>query len=340
MESAHVTFRRLWRAIVTFVAVLVVGTVGFHLILDEGWVAALYRSIVTTTLTGLDTPPVGTAAMLFSAALLFAGVAIFLFIAGAIVEVIARGILTGAYTERRKRRVIDQMRDHTIICGYGRVGRRVAAEFRAHGKSYVIIEFLEASIASAEALGEPLVVGDGTNDADLRRAGIERARGLVASSDSDVGNLYITLSARAMRPDMLIVARASTEDAAAKLKLAGADRVIQPYTAAGRSIANVMLKPHVAAFVESVTSAEENFRFEEIEVIASSGTVGKSIRDLRIRTVTGAVVIAIRRRDGSLDTTPSSDAVLAEGDIMVAAGSRQDMEKLEEMFAPREGAVA
>jgi voltage-gated potassium channel len=340
MEEARITFRRLRRAIAIFAAVLLVGTIGFHLILDDGWVAALYRSIVTTTLTGLDTPPAGSWAKLFTAALLFAGVAIFLFIAGAIVEVIARGILTGAYTERRKRRLIDQMRDHTIICGYGRVGRRVAAEFRAHGRQYVIIEFNETSLAVAVEQGEAVVIGNGTNDTALAEAGLARARSLVASSDSDVDNLYITLSARSARPDLLIIARASTEDAANKLRLAGADRVVQPYTSAGRTIANLVLKPQVAAFVDSVTSAEEDFRFEEIEVIASSGRAGKSIRELRIRSVTGAIVIAIRKRDGSLDTTPSPDAVLEEGDIIVAAGSSDELERLEELFAPRQDALA
>lgn len=340
VETAQITFRRLWRAMALFVAVLLGGMVGFHYLLDEGWIAAFYRSIVTTTLTGLDTPPATSAAMMFSAFLLFAGVAIFLFIAGAIVEVIARGILTGAYVERRKRRMIDQLHDHTIICGYGRVGQRVAAEFRAHGKAYVIIDFNEHSVAKAEESGEPVINGDGTNDADLLRAGIERARGLVASSDSDVGNLYITLSARALRPELMIVARASTEAAANKLRLAGADRVIQPYTAAGRSIANVMLKPQVAAFVESVTSAQEAFRFEEIEVIASCGHAGQTLGELRIRSVTGAIVIAIRRRAGSLVTSPGPDARLEEGDIMVASGSTAELEKLEEMFAPREGALA
>lgn len=340
MDDAKTTFSRLWRAIVTFVAVVLAGMIGFHLILDEGWIAALYRSIVTTTLTGLDTSPAGSWGKLFSIVVLFAGVAIFLFIAGAIVEIIARGILTGAYTERRKRRLIDQMRDHTIICGYGRVGRRVAAEFRAHGRPYVIVDFNETALAIAAELGEAIVVGNGTNDAALAEAGLERAQGLVASSDSDVDNLYITLSARSSRPDLLIIARASTEDAASKLRLAGADRVVQPYTTAGRTIANLVLKPQVAAFVDSVTSAEEDFRFEEIEVIASSGRAGKSIRDLRIRTVTGAIVIAVRRRDGSLNTTPEPDAVLEEGDIIVAAGSSDELELLEELFAPREGTLA
>lgn len=340
MEDARTTFRRLSRAIVIFVGVLLAGMVGFHLMLDEGWIASFYRSIVTTTLTGLDTPPAGSWAKLFSAVLLFSGVAIFLFIAGAIVEIITRGILTGAYAERRKRRLIEQMRDHTIICGYGRVGRRVAAEFRAHGKPYVIVEFNESSLALAAELDEAVVAGNGTNDAALAEAGLARARGLVASSDSDVDNLYITLSARSARPDLLIIARASTEDAANKLRLAGADRVVQPYTTAGRTIANLVLKPQVAAFFDSVTSAEEDFRFEEIEVIASSGRAGRSIRELRIRSVTGAIVIAIRLRDGSLDTTPSPDAVLGEGDVIVAAGSSGELERLEEMFAPREDALA
>lgn len=340
MESAQITFRRLWRAMGIFLLVLFWGMVGFHFILGEGWVEALYRSVVTTTLTGLDTKPEGPGAELFSIFLLFAGVAIFLFIAGAIVEVIARGILTDAYVDRRRRRMIEQLRDHTIICGYGRVGRQVAAEYKAHGKQYVIIDFNAESVARAQEAGEPVIDGDGTNDDDLKRAGIERARGLVASSDSDVGNLYITLSARALCPELMIVARASTEDAAHKLKLAGANRVVQPYTAAGRTIANVMLKPQVAAFVESVTSAEEAFRFEEIEVIGSCGHGGKSLADLAVRRVTGAIIIAIRRRDGSLVTSPGPDAVVEEGDIMVASGSTAELEQLEEMFAPKDGAIA
>ena len=144
METAQITFRRLWRAMAVFLLVLLIGTLGFKAIIGESWVGSFYRAVVTTTLTGLDTRPEGAGAQIFSVFLLFSGVAIFLFIAGAIVEVIARGILTGAYVERRKRRMIDSLRDHTIICGYGRVGRQVAAEFRAHGKPYVIIDFNKA----------------------------------------------------------------------------------------------------------------------------------------------------------------------------------------------------
>src|SRR5437763_4901554 len=222
--------------------------------LGEGWVESFYRSIVTISLTGIDTKPRGTDAQLFTILLLLLGVAIFAYIAGAIVEMIARGVLTGAWAERRRRRAIDRLRDHYIICGYGRVGRRVAEEFRHAGVPYVVLDFSEDAIDAAKEHGDHFIEGNGTEDEDLTAAGLERARGLVASSDSDADNLYIALSARTARPDLLIVARASDEDAAKKLQLAGADRIVQPYVAAGRAMAGLVLKPQVAAFRASATA--------------------------------------------------------------------------------------
>jgi voltage-gated potassium channel len=264
-------------------------------------------------------------------------VAIFLYVAGAIVEMIARGVFTGAWAERRRRRMIETIHDHYIICGYGRVGRRIAHEFRSAGVPYVVIDFNPDVIRIAQRDGEPYVEGSGTNDEDLRRAGLERARGLVAASDSDVDNLYITLSARAARLDLQIVARASTEDAATKLDRAGADRIVQPYATAGQEMAQLMLKPQVAAFLEIVsTHAGPDLRFEEIVVTRASGQVGRTIRELRIRRDTGAVVITIRRSDGTFETTPSPDHALVEGDVLIAVGTETELRALEELFAVRE----
>jgi len=163
------------------------------------------------------------------------------------------------------------------------------------------------------------------------------ARGLVAASDSDVDNLYITLSARAARLDLQIVARASTEDAATKLDRAGADRIVQPYATAGQEMAQLMLKPQVAAFLEIVsTHAGPDLRFEEIVVTRASGQVGRTIRELRIRRDTGAVVITIRRSDGTFETTPSPDHALVEGDVLIAVGTETELRALEELFAVRE----
>ncbi|HWQ02761.1 MAG TPA: NAD-binding protein [Gaiellaceae bacterium] len=329
--------RRFAYAVAAFVAILTVATVVFRYIEEESWVDAAYRSVVTTTLTGLDTRPASTAGKVFSIFVLFTGVAIFLYVAGAIVEMIARGVFTGAWAERRRRRMIETIHDHYIICGYGRVGRRIAHEFRSAGVPYVVIDFNPAVIRIAQRDGETYVEGSGTNDEDLRRAGLERARGLVAASDSDVDNLYITLSARAARPDLQIVARASTEDAATKLDRAGADRIVQPYATAGQEMAQLMLKPQVAAFLEIVsTHAGPDLRFEEIVVTRASGQVGRTIRELRIRRDTGAVVITIRRSDGTFETTPSPDHALVEGDVLIAVGTETELRALEELFAVRE----
>jgi voltage-gated potassium channel len=329
------SFRRFWWAQVAFVCLLAVGTVGFRLILDESWVASLYRAVVTTTLTGLDTPPEGNAGMLFSIVLLISGVAIFLYLAGAVVEMITRGVVQDVFGERRRKRQIDDLQDHTIICGFGRVGRRVAAEFNLTGRDFVVLDTNQESVAAAIELGALVVHGDGTEDAALEAAGIARARALIVCADSDENNLFITLSARASRPDLFIVSRASDASAARKLRLAGADRVVEPYSSAGLQIANLVLKPQVADYLDIVSTAGgHELRFEEIEVTQECPSCGRSIRELRVRDATGAMIIAIRKADGRFDTTPSPDAVLEHGDVLIGVGTQEEISRLEELFAP------
>jgi voltage-gated potassium channel len=330
------SFRRFFVAWIAFVIVLAVGTVGFVLLTDEGWAAAFYRSVVSTTLTGLDSRPEGTASQLFTVVLLLAGVAIFLYLAGAVVELITRGVVGEYFGEGRRRRAIGQLRDHTIICGFGRVGRSVAAEFEHAGSEYVVIDINPDSIAAAAGTGAHVIHGDGTEDAHLETAGLAYARALVASADSDVKNLFITLSARASRPDIFIVARASDESAARKLHLAGADRVVQPYSSAGLRIANLVLKPQVAAYLDIVSTAGgDELRFEEITVEATCPAVGRPLRDLHIRDATGAMIVAIRRGAGAFVATPGPDEVLDIGDVLIAVGSKEEIHRLEELFAPR-----
>ena len=337
------SWRSFGYAVVAFVVVLLIGMVGFRLILGEGWVASFYRSVVSTTLTGLDTRPEGTAAQLFTILLLIGGVAIFLYLAGAIVDLIAHGALSEAYAERRMRRTIENLRGHAIICGFGRVGRRVAAEFQATGSPFVVVDHNPESVAAALGIGALVVEGDGTSDEDLARAGIAHAKALVASADSDESNLFITLSARALRPDLVIVARASVDATARKLLLAGANQAVQPYTTAGLQMANVVLKPQVAAFLDIATTAGgeiPDLRFEEIVVSAHCEPCGRSIKDLRIRDETGAMVVAIRKVDGTFDVTPSPNAIFEAGDILIGVGTTDEMARLEALFAPGEVPVA
>jgi voltage-gated potassium channel len=220
------------------------------------------------------------------------------------------------------------------------VGRRIAEEFRQAGASFVVLDHSDEAIAAAEERGDLLVPGDATGDGDLKRAGLERARGLVAASDSDVANLYIVLSARASRPELTIVARASDFDAERKLMLAGADRVVLPYATAGLVMANLVLRPQVTAFLDTVTTAVgPDLQLAEIEVGETHSAAGRTIRDLRIRHETGAIVIALRRHDGTFDTTPEPDTMLAVGDVLIGVGSPDEIARLEDLFASRDGVV-
>ena len=310
------------------------GTIGFHSILDESWFQAFYRAIVTATLAGLDTVPSSNGARALSIVMVLAGLTIIAYAGAVIVEAIAGGVLSGVLAERRRERKIERLHDHFIICGYGRVGRRVAEEFQAAGVPYVVLDFSEDAVAVAKERGDLLIEGNATEDEDLGRAGIGHAKGLVAAADSDADNLYISLSARSARPDLQIVARASDEDAEKKLKLAGADRVVLPYRAAGRTMANLVLKPQVTDFLDVVTTATgPDLHLAEIEVRPTCKQAGKTIREVRVRHETGAIIIALRKKDGTFDTTPEPDVTIDAGDVLVGVGTTEELRALEDLFA-------
>ncbi len=335
--APNVRLRRVGWLLAAVALTLVVGTVGFHESLHESWFQSFYRGVVTVTLTGLDSVPSNNSSRILSIVLVAAGLTIIGYAGAVIVEAITGGVLTGALAERRRERTIEQLRDHFIICGYGRVGRRVAEEFRAAGVPYLVLDFHEDALAAAREDGVLLIEGDATRDENLRKAGLDRAKGLVAASDSDADNLYVVLSARSARPDLTIVSRASGADAERKLVLAGADRVVLPYTTAGQVMANLVLKPQVTAFLDVVTTATgPDLQLAEIEVRETSSAAGRTIRDLRIRHETGALVIALRRADGSFDTTPEPDTPIEIGDVLIGVGSPDEIRALEDLFGPRE----
>jgi voltage-gated potassium channel len=329
--------RRLRQIALLFVGVALTiagGTVGFHQILHETWFQSFYRSVITASLTGLDTVPPSDAARALSIAMALCGLTIIGYAGAVIVEAISGGVLTGALAERRRERTLERMHDHFIICGYGRVGRRVAEEFRDSDVSYVVLDFREDALAAAKSHGDLLIEGNGTEDEDLERAGLDRARGLVVASDDDADNLYITLSARNARPDLQIVARASDEGAMKKLRLAGADRVVMPYTAAGRTMANLVLRPQVTEFLDTVlTAAGADLHMAQIEVHGTCASAGKTIRELRVRHETGAIIVALRKKDGTFDTTPEPEVRVEAGDVIVGVGTSDELQRLEDLFA-------
>ena len=326
--------RQIGLVLAAVLATLAGGTIGFHQILHETWFQSFYRSIITATLTGLDTVPRSDAARGLSIAMALCGLTIIGYAGAVIVEAISGGVITGALSERRRQRAIEHLHDHFIICGYGRVGQRVAEELRAASTPYIVVDRSDEAIAAAREQGDLMIEGDATHDEQLQRAGLGRARGLVVASDDDADNLYITLSARNARPDLQIVARASTQEAQKKLELAGADRVVLPYTAAGRTMASLVLRPQVTACLDTVTTAAgADLHMAEIEVHRTCTNAGRTIRELRVRHETGAIIVALRKRDGTFDTTPEPDASLEPGDVIVGVGTSDELQRLEDLFA-------
>jgi voltage-gated potassium channel len=222
--------------------------------------------------------------------------------------------------------LIDALTDHHIICGFGRVGRQVARDLRAAHARYVVIDADPANRDLAQGVGIRFLEGEPADDEILQRAGIDRARAVIACVDSDAENVFITLTAKEMRPDILVIARASIEDSEKKLKRAGADRVISPYKASGAEMARLALHPQVGGAVD--VSAE--FRLEEIEVTEGCEAAGKTVGDVR----GGAVVVGIRRPDGSLEPQPPAEAQLHVGDHLVALGTPRTLDRLESLFQP------
>jgi voltage-gated potassium channel len=330
-----VSWRRFGYATAALAVVIVAGTVGYEVIVGDSWLDALYRTFAAVSLAGMAPPPHGRTAELLTIGLIVCGVAIFAYVAGTFIEVITQGVLTGAWAERRRRTMIEQLRDHFIICGFGRVGRRIAEELLTAGIPFTVLDFNTEALAEARERGVPVIEGNGTEDADLHEAGLRRARGVIAAADSDVDNLYITLSARAARPDLTIVARASDAEAEKKLKLAGADRVVQPYSVAGVEMAKLAHMPQVAAFLDIVsTHAGPELGFEELEIMPDCPHAGRTIRELRVRRDTGAVILAVRNPDGSFAITPDPDEALDIGDVLIAVGTEEELRRLERLFAP------
>jgi voltage-gated potassium channel len=319
--------RQLARAAVVFSIPLVIGTLGYTL-LGLAPFSALYQTIITVATIGyaeID-GPYGTSKRLFTIALILIGIVAVAYAFGLVLDLIVENRITRHLSERRMSRAIDSMSDHLVVCGLGRVGRTIAEEFRRSHRPTVVIDRNPERIATTDL---PHVLGDATEDAVLRAAGLERARTAVVALDSDEANLYVTLSARVMNPALFIVSRARDEAAGAKLLKVGADRVVNPQLIGGDRMAAMALQPNVAEFVD-VVMRERNleYRLEELAVQARSALDGASLREAHIRDRTGALVLALRHPDGSFTTNPSPELTMKAGDIVIAIGTQDQLARL------------
>jgi voltage-gated potassium channel len=315
----------LW--IVLIAVVILVASMGYMLI--EGWSFedAVYMTVITLATVGFrEVHELGSMGRIWTMALSIAGVAIIFGTVGIVAESFLAEALSGRRAQQRMAERIAELRNHFILCGYGRVGTTVAHELEHARIPFVVIDINQESLEAALTAGLLVVDGDATRDDVLRRAGIERARGLITTTDSDANNVYVTLSARALNENLFIVARANDDSAEDKLRQAGADRVVSPYTRAGRQIAELATRPRVADFIDfALSHGEVSFSIEEIEV--SDDLAGQTIGDLVKR---GAHPLAIAHGPREYDANPPLDRRLEKGDALIISGTA---EALRDLFA-------
>ncbi len=269
------------------------------------------------------------AGKVFTIALIVVGVGTALYTLGVIIETLLEGQLPEVFGRRRMERKITGMSEHVVVCGWGRVGRAIARDLVAMGANPVIVDNDPIRIENVQY---PAVLGDATDDDVLDRAGVRRARALVAALDTDAGNLFVTLSARALRPELFIVARVRLEENEDKLRRAGANRVVNPQSIGGARMAAFVLQPHVTEFVDVVMHDRGiEFRLEEIPVPEGSPIEGCSIREAHVRDRTGALVLALRDRNGTFTTNPPPETVINADQIIIAIGTPIDLEKLQRL---------
>jgi voltage-gated potassium channel len=317
---------RTW--VLAVLGVSVVGTLGYVVLFRWPVADGLYMTVITLTTVGfrevheLDTFP----ERLWTMLLAVSGVAIIFGSIGIVAETIISEAASGRREAKRMEAAVDALRDHYIVCGYGRVGSTVTRELGHTGHPFVVIDIHPASLERAAADGHLVVMGDATDDDTLRRAGIERARGLITTVDSDANNVYVTLSARAMNPSLFIVARASAAGADAKLTQAGANRVVSPYTMAGRRAAELAIRPRVADFIDAALShGNLSFSLEEVEIVEGSPLAGTTVGALR---EDGAVTLAILHPDGTYEANPPGARVVVAGENLITSGSTEALTAL------------
>ena len=315
---------RLSRGALVTIALAVLTGVGIVGYLSFGYPPWVAVSMTLLTLTTVGFPPgshLSTGELVFTAGLAFLGVGLFFVILALAAAAIVEGRVSLFSRSRRMRRRLDQLHGHFIVCAYGRVGRAVAGELAAGHVPFVVVDSNAGLKADLDQEDWCYLIGDASDEAVLREAGIERAQGLICAVDSDAENVFITIVARSLSQDLLIVARAAREQSADRLYRAGATHVVSPYATSGRRMANLAVRPHVVEFFDVARAGHHDLRLEELAITEGSPLVGRTIKELR----GPAVPLLVRHPNGELVASPARDLRLQAGDVLVIFGEAADL---------------
>lgn len=309
-------------------ALIILGTLGYHILMGWAFLDSLYMTVITLATVGYkevhELDPIGK---VYTIVLIVFGVSIVFWAGASLVEAVVGEQVWHAFQRKRMDKQIAAINDHYIVCGYGRMGQQIVKDLRSENTPHVVIEMNPEQLPKLIAQDIPFIEGNASDDKVLRAAGIERAKGLITVAPSDEDNVFITLSARALNPNLYIVARSIREENENKLKMAGANRVMSPYVFGGRRMAAAVLRPNVLDFLELAFHTEDlRLNIEELLVGERAKMAGKAIGAFDIRSETGATVLAIKKPSGKTVANPSPSEVVDAGDVLIVMGSPDQLE--------------
>ncbi|QOV21233.1 potassium channel family protein [Anabaenopsis elenkinii] len=317
--------------------VFLTGTLWYKFMEGWSWEEAAYMTVITLTTVGFgETNPLSRQGRLFTIALILLGVVTIGYMINRFTEAVIQGYFQEGMRLRQQRRLMETLTQHYIICGFSRTGRQIAKEFQAENVTFVVVDSDLESVEQAQAEGYIVYQGDVTLDDTLLKVRVDRSVCIVAALPSDAENLYTVLTAKTLNPKIRAIARASTEESAKKIQRGGADIVVSPYITGGKRMAAAALRPQVLDFVDDfISGTDRKFYMEQFLVDPLvCPLVGQSLKQTRLRSDSGALVIAIRRANGSLIGGPTGDTILLSGDTLICMGTSDQLRRLNQILIP------
>ena len=328
------TKRKFILIIFLLIAVIVTGVAGYMMLLNVGFIDALYMTAITISTVGYgEVGEMTDAAKLFSIYIIFSGLSVFGYGITSLISLFFEGELKEAWRKKRMESKINELKDHYIVCGAGDVGRTVIKCFRDSAVNFVVIEENEKRVEELGQAGILTILGNATHEDILQKAGIANAKGIVCGLPTDAENVFIVLTARQMNDDIYIVSKATEQSAHKKLLKAGADKTISPNEIGGQRIAALIIRPSVISFLDVITRAGDvTLDLEEVVISPHSSLVGKRLFEAKIPEQTGLIILALKEKgERNFKFNPSSNEMLNDGDTMVVLGTNEQVDQLSAM---------
>jgi voltage-gated potassium channel len=335
ITSASFPIRKIGKGFGILLVVLAFGTTGYMLIEKWSFLDSLYMTVITITTVGYrEMGPMSPAGMVFTIFVVFSGMGLIIYILGAVAQAMVEFQLGSVIGRRKLLSKIRSTKNHYVICGFGRIGRIICRELETNHIPMVVIDNGPGVEPAMEREEVPIIHGDATSEDILMGAGIERARGLVSVVRSDADNVFITMSARGLNPNLFILSRAEEEHTEKKLMRAGANRVVMPYHIGGQKMAHAIIKPVVSDFLElTVHNRKIGLEMGEVVVSANSKLSGVNLADSGIRQQMDVIIIAVQKKDGEMKFNPSSQTQIESGDTLIALGQSEDISRLAKILS-------